>query len=408
MFNDIVHIGFVLLFIYLAVITTYFLITALAGKMMRQARYSDNPDKRTFAILIPTFREDNVIVHTAEMARQHNYPAECFDVFIAADQLKPETISQLRALGVNVYPVNFEVSSKARSLNYLLNIIPENKYDVALILDADNIMLPGCLEMINDAFHKGFRAVQGHRTAKNQNSGIAVLDAITEEVNNHLFRRSQRALGFSSNTIGSGMAFEFTKLKEIYNKPGILSNPACDREVDYEIMKSNIVIEYIDKAYVLDEKVSVKSAYESQRTRWLESQLSHIKMFFSRKNEVKNKTKDYWNKLFTNLIPPRLLILLIYTGVLAVYITSRILNLDIIAPHPGWWLMLFILNCFTIFISIPDYLVSARSAKAILLIPTLVISMVRAVFKMKRGRKEFLHTPKTFVHDPTSKEQQHI
>ena len=408
MFEDLVHIAFFLLFIYLAVITMYFLVTALAGKFLTPARYFDNPKKYRFAILIPTFKEDNVIVHTAKMARSHNYPAECFDIFIAADKLSPATLKALREIPVNVFHVEFETSSKARSLNHLLNAIPENKFDVALILDADNIMLPDCLEMINDAFHKGFRAVQVHRTAKNQNTGIAVLDALSEEINNHLFRKSQRALGFSSNTIGSGMAFEFSKLKEIYNKPGILSNPACDREVDYEIMKSNITIEYIDKAYILDEKVSVRKAYENQRTRWLESQLHHLKMFFSSKEVVKNKTKDYWNKLFTNLVPPRLLILFLYGVILLIYFTEKVFRVSILEPQANWWLFLFIANCVTIIISIPDHLVSRRSAKAVLLIPSLVLSMLRAVFRMKARRKEFLHTPKTYVNDSSPKEEQHV
>lgn len=408
MFSEIVQIFFLLLFIYLSVITLYFLVTSVAGKFISQARYSHNPKKYRFAILIPTYQEDDVIIHTAEMARAHNYPRECFDIFVGADQLQPGTLNRLRKVPVNVIEMNFEMSSKARSLNHLLNIIPEGKYDIALILDEDNIMMPGCLEMINDAFHKGFRAVQVHRTAKNQNTDIAVLDAISEEVNNHLFRRSQRALGFSSNTIGSGMAFEFNKLKEIYNKPGILTNPACDREVDYEIMKSNITIEYIDKAYVLDEKVAHKHTYEKQRTRWLESQFAHLKMFFSSKEAVKNKTKDYWNKLFTNLIPPRLLILLGYAFIFVIYLVQVFFKFTILTPDPIWWLFLFILSCFIIFISIPTHLFSIRSAKAVFHVPSLVISMLRALLRIRPGRKEFLHTPKTFVSDSSGKEEQHV
>src|SRR5690606_24787283 len=130
-------------------------------------------------------------------------------------------------------------------LNYLLNTINENDYDIALVLDGDNIMQPGFLEKINTAFNNGFNAVQGHRTAKNKNTPLATLDALSEEINNHLFRKAQRVLGFSCALIGSGMAFQFKKLKEIYNKPGIIDNPACDREVDFEIMKADITIEYL-------------------------------------------------------------------------------------------------------------------------------------------------------------------
>ena len=135
-------------------------------------------------------------------------------------------------------------------------------------------------------FKIGYHAVQGHRAAKNRNTPIATLDAISEEINNHLFRKAQRALGFSSSLIGSGMAFEFSSLKKVYNKPGILDNPACDREVDFEMMKNGIVVQYLDDAVVLDEKVSNRNVLEKQRRRWLESQILHLKLFFSKSEHV--------------------------------------------------------------------------------------------------------------------------
>lgn len=397
MTEQVFHIIFLAVYIYLVLVGVYFFVGALLGRLSRATRYSVNEKKKKFAVLIPSYREDDIIVDTARSALQHNYPRELFDVYIATDKMQPHTIEKLKALPVYVMEVDFEIGSKARALNHLLNRIPEGKYDIALILDADNLMVNGCMEMINDAFQKGFRAVQVHRTAKNHDTDIATLDAISEEINNHLFRKAQRAMGFSANTVGSGMAFEFNKLKEIYNKPGILSNPACDREVDYEITKSNVIIEYIDQAYVLDEKVAGRRAFEKQRTRWLESQLKHIALFFSPKEAVTHKTKDYWNKLFTNLIPPRLLILVLYLIVFAVFLVQRYLNVSIVHPSHLWWLAIFAINIITILISIPQRLFSLRSARAVIHIPLLAITMVRALFRLKPGRKEFLHTRKTYV-----------
>ena len=211
MLQNILNIVFIIVFVYLAINVLYLFIVALAGRFYSPKKYTQNPHRKKIAVLMPSYKEDHIVVNSARKAKEHDYPADSFDVFVAADQLKPETIAQLRAIPVNVTEVKFELSSKARSLNALLNLIPESDYEIAIILDSDNIMLPGCLEQVNDAFHKGFRAVQTHRTAKNTNSTVAILDALSEEINNHLFRRGQRALGFSSNTIGSGMAFEFKK-----------------------------------------------------------------------------------------------------------------------------------------------------------------------------------------------------
>ena len=203
MILTIVHIFFLLIFIYLAINTLYFFVIAVGGKLYKPVIYQPNPAKKKIAVLIPSYKEDEVILNTARKARSHNYPAEFFDVFVAADQLKEETIKSLREIPVNVLEVKFEISSKARSLNQLLNFIPEDKYDIAIILDGDNIMMPGCLEKVNASFQKGFRAAQCHRIAKNKNTAVAVLDAMSEEINNNIFRKGQRALGFSSSTIGS-------------------------------------------------------------------------------------------------------------------------------------------------------------------------------------------------------------
>lgn len=399
MIQTILHILFSILFVYLAITTLYFFIVSVAGRLYRAPKYTPHPEKKRIAVLIPTYREDNIIVHTAEQALQHDYPKAYFDVFVAADKLQPETIERLRAIPVQVLEVEFELSSKARSLNRLLNWIPENKYDVAIILDADNIMKPGCLEKVNAAYQKGFRAAQCHRIAKNRDTAVAVLDGMSEEINNHLFRRGQRAMGFSCSTIGSGMAFEFNKIKEIYNKPGILGNPACDREVDFEIMKADIVIEFIDDAFVLDEKVSSQAVYERQRTRWLESQIIHLKLFFDKKNGPVPKTINYWNRLFYNLVPPRLIFLLSYAIVFFIYLAEYFSGYSILYPPYIWWLVLTILYPLTFVIALPGDFYTWKTFRAIAYIPSLILSMMRALFKMKVSRKEFLHTPKAFTQE---------
>lgn len=399
MIQSIFHILTCILFVYLAANTLYFFIVAIAGKLYKSPVYEVNPEKKRIAVLIPTYKEDNIIINTATKAVAHNYPADKFTVFVAADKLQPETIAQLRAIPVQVNEVKFEISSKARSLNNLLNSIPEDQYDVAMIMDADNIMVPGCLEKVNAAFQQGFKAVQVHRIAKNRNTPVAVLDAMSEEVNNHFFRKGQRALGFSSSVIGSGMAFEFRKLKEIYNKPSILGNPACDREVDFELMKAVIPMEFINDAYVLDEKVSSRDVYERQRTRWLESQIIHLKLFFDKKNGPLPKTKDYWNKLFANLAPPRLLFLLSYFIIGLVLLVEYIAGISILFPPAIWWLGLIAVYFFTFIIAIPANFYSFQTLKAVAHIPLLMFSMVRALFRMNVGRKEFVHTPKAFTQD---------
>lgn len=63
---------------------------------------------------------------------------------------------------------------------------------------------------INDLFaNPDVEAVQTHRIAKNMNNDMALLDAVSEEINNTIFRLGHAKLGLSAALIGSGMAFRY-------------------------------------------------------------------------------------------------------------------------------------------------------------------------------------------------------
>lgn len=408
MLSDIVHIFFILLFAYLAINILYLLTLSIAGRLVKSPSYATHPGKKRFAVLIPSYREDEVIVNTVKRAAEHDYPGPAFDVYVAAHQLRADTLNQLKQLNAFVFEASFETGSKARSLNYLLNQIDEKRYDVALILDGDNIMTAGCMEKINAAFQNGCHAVQCHRTAKNKNTAVALLDALSEEINNHLFRKGARALGFSASLIGSGMAFDFSKLKEIYNKPGILGNPACDREVDFEMMKAGIAIEYLDNAYALDEKVSAGAVFQNQRTRWLESQWMHLRLFFSGKERVARKTKNYWHKLFITIQPPRIIFLALFGFIFLLLLIGLALRHNFTGISLTCWGLLFSAYLLSLFIAIPASFYTRQTALAILHLPRIIFLFIRAALQAKTTRKEFVHTPKTFVERENShKENSH-
>jgi cellulose synthase/poly-beta-1,6-N-acetylglucosamine synthase-like glycosyltransferase len=396
MIPTIVHIVFLLLFVYLSINILYLLVFSIAGNIARSKKIRFSEEKKRIAVLITSHREDAVIVNTVKRACEHNYPRDKFRVFLAADHLQGETIQQLRKYCAEIHEVNFPVGSKARSLNFLLNSIDVNQFDIALVLDGDNIMQQNFLEQVNGAFNNGYNAVQGHRTAKNINTSIARLDAISEEINNHLFRKSQSELGFSSSLIGSGMAFEFATLKKIYNKPGILDNPACDREVDFELMKADIPIIFLQDAVILDEKVAIKNVFENQRRRWLESQMLHLKMFFS-KSEAAKKTKDYWNKLFINLIPPRIFFAGLFSIIFVICLFQYFLKVDITGIAIRWWLILFFAYFFAMLFAIPARYLNLSTLAAFLQLPAILFSYLKAAFTMKVNRKEFVHTPKSYT-----------
>ena len=390
----IIKILFCLLFIYLAISIIYFLVIAIAGRFGKLPAYHLSVVKKRIAVIIPSYKEDAVIIDTARKAATHNYPADKYQVIVVADKLQPETIARLRQIPVTVLEV--DVSMKSRSVHAALHFLDADNFDIAMILDADNVMDENCLEKINDAFHHGCIAVQCHRTAKNQQTSVALLDAISEEININLFRRGPAVLGISAAPIGSGMAFTFNLLKQIFSVEHILTNPGEDREIDMQLMKHKIFMHFIDDAYVYDEKVSNPAVFEKQRVRWLEAQLNHIKRFFDAGMKNSPKTLTYFIKFFQNLLLPRLLLIMVLGLIFILLAFQWFFSFNIVMPPSIYWFSMIMAYALVLILSVPRRFYAFNTLKAIMQVPVLMIAMLRAILKMKSGRKEFLHTPKVF------------
>jgi len=385
---------FCLLFIYLAISIVYLLAIAIAGKFGKLPRYRSNSVKKRIAVIIPSYKEDAIIVDTARKAASHNYPAGKFHVLVVADKLQPETVTRLRQLPITV--LEADVSMKSRSVHAALHHLDANSFDIAVLLDADNVMEDDCLEKINDAFNQGCKAVQCHRTAKNQETPVALLDAISEEININLFRRGPAVLGISAAPIGSGMAFTFDLLKQIFSVEHILTNPGEDREIDMQLMKQHIFMNFIDDAYVYDEKVSNPEVFEKQRVRWLEAQMNHVKRFFDADMKGSPKTMTYFAKFFQTLILPRLLLIMLLGIIFMLLVSQWVFSFSILMPPASYWLFIIIAYGGVLFLSVPGRFYAVSTLKAVAQVPVLMLSMLKAILKMKSGRKEFLHTPKAF------------
>ncbi|MCX6285694.1 MAG: glycosyltransferase [Bacteroidetes bacterium] len=142
----------VVLFAYLFLTTIYFLIFSVAGLFPVRQPLAENRRLNRVAIFIPGYKEDAVIIDVARQALDQDYPREYYDVIIIADSFSPETLSDLRKLPIQVMEVVFENSSKAKALKEAVKRLPGG-YDIALILDADNIMERDCIAKINNSIN---------------------------------------------------------------------------------------------------------------------------------------------------------------------------------------------------------------------------------------------------------------
>jgi cellulose synthase/poly-beta-1,6-N-acetylglucosamine synthase-like glycosyltransferase len=391
----ILHIIEYTLFIYLGFSAVYILVFALAGKFRAKLKIKQmKQDKfRKFAVLIPGYKEDNVIYEVAIEALKQDYPNDYFDVVIIADSFLPETIEKLKTLPIILIEVAFEKSTKSKALNKAMETIGNN-YDVALILDADNVMENSFVRKINNAFNNGFEIVQGHRIAKNTNTSFAVLDAISEELNNHIFRQGHRALGLSSALIGSGMAFEYNMFKTRMSE--IKAIGGFDKELELTLLRDKKKIEYVEDALVYDEKVQKVEVFENQRKRWLSAQFVYFGRFFVSgvQHLLFKGNIDFFDKVIQMISPPRILLIGI-TAIMALFVF--VIHLcapftEIISIYYSYWLFIFLAVVLAFILSIPSKFYNRQTLNALLTLPKAFASMFLSLFKLKGANKKFIHT----------------
>jgi 1,2-diacylglycerol 3-beta-glucosyltransferase len=367
--------------------TLYLLIFSVAGRLHAAPPAPMNrvmPDKRV-VILIPAYKEDAVIVETARQALNQSYPADLFEVAVIADSLQPPTIQQLQRLPVRLIKVSFENSTKAGALNVAMQQLPG--YDIAVVLDADNRMDFRFLESIMKVMEQGFRVVQGHRMAKDTHTSVALLDAISEEINNHIFRKGHRALNLSSALIGSGMAFDYAYFKEIMS--GIQAINGFDKELEFQTLRKKIKIAYAEEAIVSDEKVPDARVFKQQRTRWIAAQISCLQRYFIDGwiQLFTSGNVDYFNKVVQTLWLPRILLL----GLVAFELIGGGLLVSAYVMFAAACQLAILFIVF--YISTPKVLLKLITFRELINVPILGVRFAQSVLNIGQAKSKFLHTP---------------
>jgi cellulose synthase/poly-beta-1,6-N-acetylglucosamine synthase-like glycosyltransferase len=379
--------------ILLGLATGYIFIFSLAGLFYNQRKYTAAKRSRKIAVLIPGYQEDEVIVEVAKSATQQQYPTDLFDVVIIADSFQPETLAVLKTLPIKVIEVSFDKSTKSKALNKGMAALT-SQYDIAVVLDADNVMALDFLTKVNAAFEQGFIAVQGHRAAKNMNNSWAILDAVSEEINNNIFRKGHRVLGLSSAIIGSGMAFKYDYFKELMST--VTAVGGFDKEIELKMLKAGHKIVYLDDALVYDEKVQKADVFGNQRRRWLSAQLHYFrKDFFSALKHLFLKGNiDYFDKAMQFIQPPRILLLGAVMLLGASFIAINLL-LDNSFTFSAGWIVIAAACVLSFLFSIPKSFYNASTFKALVSLPRGMLLMLLSLLKIKGANKKFIHTKHT-------------
>ena len=379
-----------ILYIPLVFCVCYLLLYAIASKFYRAPQYPEARTLRRIVVLFPAYKEDRVIVASIQSFLEQDYPKELYEIIVISDQMRPETNDALAALPIRLLMANYKESSKAKALAMAMDSIDTNAFDIVVIMDADNMTTPDFLSTINRVFDSGIKSVQAHRTGKNLNTDISVLDSASEEINNGFFRSGHNAVGLSAGLSGSGMAFE---AEWFHQNVKYLQTAGEDKELEAMLLQQRIYIDYLDDVIVLDEKVQGEGAYYNQRRRWIAAQFHALgSALRNLPGAIFTGNYDYVDKLVQWCLPPRMLLI----GLVPLWAVAT----TFLDPWGSikWWIALVLL-LFALAMALPDEQTDAKLGRALRRVPALALLTAANLFRLGGTRDRFIHTRHTGASD---------
>ena len=348
-----------LLFIVVTFTVCYLFIFSVASLFSHFKTVPKARRQNRFVVLIPAYKQDTVILNTVNAILGQSYPQRLFDVTVISDHQEEMTNMRLAQYPITLLTPNFEESTKAKSLQYAILNLPEFKiYDIALVLDADNIVEQDFLAKVNDAFETAAtKAIQMHRISRNRDTTAALLGSIFEEINNAIFRRGHINVGLSSALAGSGIAYDFAWFKTNVMKARTAGE---DKELEALLLRQEIFIDYFDNIYVYGEKKRTTAKMNQQRGRWAKEQFyNFIRNFRFLPGAIFHKQYDLADKIIQWMLVPRT------TMVAIIMVMSLILPFIYMTLVIKWWI-LGALSLFIFALATPDYLVAEMWEKTFL------------------------------------------
>lgn len=386
--NNALQMADAILFLLLLIPVAYLFICALFSLGKYKNPYPAAPKQHRFLVLFTSLRNGKEVIQSINYFLDTQlYPRDKYDVAVAATQLSEEDLVTLLQMPVNIVVPDKDNCTKVYAIQQVMERYSPQEYDMVIVFNADNRIVPNALTLFNNAYYSGCDAIQAHRMAENLNTSIAVLSATSEEINNNIFRKAHTRMGFSSALIGSAMAFDFAMFHEL---TPTLKGSDLATSMEVALLKQNIYTEYLEEVVCYSRKEDNAQGYESQRMNWLQTQyhnswfaLVHIPIAM-----LKGEW-DYANKLFQWMLPSRFLLMAL------IILCAFIFTIGDWTLTPKWYALLFAM-IFTFFIALPEGDINRKLKRAIWALPILVFTslfspvkrLFKRIFKRKKNKKQ--------------------
>lgn len=307
----------------LALIGVYQLFLTCFGWYRVKAKPQFAPQK-SFAILVAAHNEEQVVGALIDNLKKLDYPKELYDVFVICDNCTDRTADITRSKGAYACERhNAKLRGKGYAIEWMLKELwkKPRSYDAIVMFDADNLVNPDYLTLMNNDLCNGSKVIQAYLDTKNPNdSWITAAYAVTYWYCNRLWQLPRQNLGLANFLGGTGMCFDTNLLKEIgWGATSLVE----DLEFTMRCVQRGINPTFNYDAKVYDEKPLTFKASAKQRLRWMQGHFD-VARRYSFPLLWQGLKEGSWSKLDTGLYALNVYNVLIGSLVTIVLWTDRI------------------------------------------------------------------------------------
>lgn len=247
---------------------SYLLLLTVAGLFNRPAGETVLAPNTRFAVLVPAHNEELLLPDMLESLGNMDYPRGLFDVYVVADNCSDSTAAIARSHGTTVFERDDPVlKGKPYALRWLLEQIPDSAgYDAYVFIDADTVVSPNLLAVVDDRLRSGSSVVQVHYAVSNPSrSSVAALRFIAFELMNYVRPLGKQALGLSCGLFGTGMGFKRAVL-DTYGWDAFTL--AEDAEYSLSLVERGVRVDFAPEATVRSQMPASLRDAKGQNLRW--------------------------------------------------------------------------------------------------------------------------------------------
>ncbi|MEI8165809.1 MAG: glycosyltransferase family 2 protein [Chloroflexales bacterium] len=262
-----------------ATVSYLLLLTAAATFAQRTTAARIGVPTSRFAILVPAHNEERLLPVLLLNLGRLAYPRELFTIHVVADNCTDGTAALGRQGGAVVHErFNTEQRGKGYALDWLLQRLwasPET-YDAVVILDADSVVSPNFLQVMDARLSRGERVIQGYYAVRQPgSSSSAGLRAVALILLHYLRPQGRMVLGGSTGLKGNGMVFA----TEILRRQRWSASLTEDIEYHMALILAGERATFAPDAVVWAEMPDSLRGAQTQNERWEQGRMEMIRRF---------------------------------------------------------------------------------------------------------------------------------